>query len=325
MAKKRSTFRKKSRSKKTKWSLVRIATYTGFTLFLAFFFTLLPGQNIYYRLVFDEVEAVDVPSVDIVPLPINTTGLYPEQLGATGIIIEDMDSAIRLFERNPDSRMAPASTTKMMTALVALDMFDLEDALSVKSIVSEGRLMGLQMGETISVENLLYGILIHSGNDAAQALADNAPGGYDAFIAAMNKKASELSLTNTYFVNPIGFDDDNHYSTPADLARLAKVVLANHTLKKIVGIPSITVSDTSYSLFHPLTNVNELVGTVPGVSGVKTGFTENAGESVITVAKRNGHQILIVILHSNDRFGETRELIDWAFTNHEWREIEIPT
>jgi len=250
---KKSKFRKKTKKKlDTSLSSVSIKHLFGMVI-LSIFFFLLPGQNIYYHLTFSK-EQEDLPFVEEpisnAPLPVNTTNYFPDYLTAEGVYIEDIVSNISLFEKNLDMNMAPASTTKMMTALVVLDVFYPDDVIEVKTLVKEGHLMELIEGERITVENLLYGILIHSGNDAAYTLAENFPGGVDEFVEAMNKKAKELNLSNTHFTNPIGFDDENHYSTPRDLARLAKVVLNNKTLAKMVGIPNITVSDVTYTHFH---------------------------------------------------------------------------
>lgn len=244
---------------------------------------------------------------------------------AEGIVVVDSDSAVILYEKNADKQMAPASITKMMTALVALDAYSLDDVIKVQTVITEGRTMGLVSNEEITVENLLYGMLVHSGNDAAYVLAQQYPAGFGSFIAAMNAKAKELGLTSTHFTNPMGFDDFEQYSTPRDLLRLAQAVLSHKELTKIVSIPNITVSDVSHSLYHHLTNVNELVGKIPGVSGIKTGLTEQAGESLVSVVERGGHRVFIVLLRSKNRFKETEEIINWVFSSYRWEEIKPPT
>ncbi len=327
MAAKKRKFSKKT-TKVVKTPLPPTHRYLLFAglLTLALMFLFLPGQHAYFKEILSDVpekKQLVFEEIEVAPLPVNTTGVQPTWLAAQGVYIEDVNSAVVLYQRNSEMRLAPASLTKMMTALVVLDHFKPDDRATVNTIITEGRLMGLQKGEKITVENLLYGILIHSGNDAAYTLAENYPGGVAAFVAAMNKKAQDLELINTSFANPMGFDDPLQYSTPRDLAKLAKVVLENPTLLKMVGIPNITVSDESYSIFHPLTNVNELVGRVPGVAGVKTGFTENAGESLVTLATRNGNRVIIVLLHSPNRFAETENTIKWIFENHVWKELKV--
>ncbi len=237
---------------------------------------------------------------------------------AGGVVIEDVDSGVILYQRNSYEPFSPASTTKILTALVALDAYDLDDVLTVKTLMNSGQTMKLVAGERMTMENLLYGTLIQSGNDAAFALAENYPGGVEAFVTAMNEKAKQLYLTQSYFTNPVGFDDPSHKMTPIDLVRLASVALLNKTIAKMVAIPQITISDVTHTYFHSLTNVNQLLGKIPGVGGIKTGWTEEAGENLVTLVERGGHKVIIVVLKSRDRFVDTTKLIDWVFVNHRW-------
>lgn len=258
------------------------------------------------------------------PYPVNTTATYPGlEVSAGGIVILDADSSVFLYKRNEEELLSPASTTKILTALVALDAYDLEDVVTVGEIANSGATMGLVPGERITVENLLYGALIQSGNDAAWALAEHYPGGVEAFVRAMNDKAAELHLTKSNFTNPVGYDDIAHKITPLDLARLSQTALENHTLAKMVAIPQITVSDVSHTFFHALTNVNQLLGKIPGVGGIKTGWTEEAGENLVTLVERGGHKIILVVLRSRDRFGDTSRLIEWVFANHQWQVYSV--
>lgn len=173
-------------------------------------------------------------------------------------------------------------------------------------------------GEKLTVESLLYGALVHSANDAAYALAESYPSGVEKFVEVMNNKARELGLSDTHFTNPVGFDDVTHYTTAVDLAKQAQAALSNKTFAKIVGTKSITVSDVTFTYFHELKNVNELLGKVAGVTGVKTGYTQNAGEVLVTEVKKNGQSVIFVVLKSADRFGDTTKLIDWVFNNYTW-------
>lgn len=296
----------------------------GFIIF-TFCLSLIPYPNPYFREVSKATaltlaDKINLPTPP--PYPVNSTGNKPPDVTAAGIYILDEPSNITIYQRNADERFLPASTTKIASGLVALDHYNLEDVLTVKTLVSDGRAMGLRSGEKITAEALLYGMLVHSGNDAAYTLAENYPGGVESFVAAMNSKTKEYYLENTHFTNPIGFDDPGNYTTAFDLGKLAKIALENKTFAKIVSTKSITVSDASYSYFHPLTNVNELLGRVPGVSGVKTGFTENAGEIVVTQVKKDGRFLILVVLKSRDRFGETQKLIDWVFGNFTWKNID---
>lgn len=294
---------------------------------LALIFLFLPPQNHYSFRAFTEekVFATDFVAPTPAPYPLNQYDVTAPLLTAQGTYVSDIASGATLYEKNPDERLFPASTTKIMTALVALDEYDLDEIVTVKSSPPEGQKMNLFVGETISVENLLYGILVHSANDGALALADHDPGGVSGFVEKMNQKAVELGLTSTHFENPIGLDDLNQYTTVKELAKLSMVAIKNPLIVKIVSVPQITVSDSTYSYFHSLKNVNELLGKVPGVSGFKTGQTELAGQALVTTVQRGEHKILIVILKSADRFGETEQVINWVFGNFVWKEAsELP-
>ena len=289
-----------------------------------------PGHNVYMRntaslpeVPQDQHPAIVLPTP--APYPVNTTGFFPgSAITASGIVILDINSSVFLYKRNELEPLFPASTTKIMTALVAFDHFQLDDVLTVKNLPDDGQMMGLVPGEKMTFENLLYGALIHSGNDAAYVIADNYPGGVPAFVAAMNTKATELHLTGSHFTNPVGYDDPEHRMTPIDLARLASFALNNKTIAKMVSIPQITISDVTHTYFHALKNVNELLGKIPGVGGIKTGWTEQAGENLVSLVDRNNHKVIIVLLKSQDRFGETAILIDWIFGNHTWEIITPP-
>lgn len=300
-----------------------------FLFCLAIFVILIPGQNIYTSGQLKEkpsalAKAVVVPTP--APYPVNRTGIYPaDEISANGLVILDVNSGVFLYKRNEEMLLAPASTTKILTALVALDAYNLDDIVTVKNVMSNGQMMGLVSGERITVENLLFGALIQSGNDAAYALAEHYQGGVANFVVAMNQKAKSLHLSKSTFTNPVGFDDPNHKMTPLDLARLGSIALENKVIAKMVAIPQITVSDVTHTYFHPLKNVNELLGKIPGVGGIKTGWTEEAGENLITLVDRSGHRLIIVVLHSRDRFGETATLIDWVFGNYQWEVYTPPT
>ena len=164
----------------------------------------------------------------------------------------------------------------------------------------------------MTVEQLLFALLVQSGNDAAEILAENYPGGRPTFIEAMNTKAAQLNLVHTHFANPTGIDEPGHYSSAADLARLASFALKKPEFARIVSTENTIVSN------HVLTNVNELLGKVPGVLGVKTGFTDGAGQSLVTLVDRDNHPVILVVLGSLDRFGDSEKLINWVYTNFKW-------
>jgi len=295
---------------------------------LVLFFLWYPGQNYYSVSSFGEgLKSWNTLSTRPTPAlyPINKYGVYPGiDISATSVVVQDLVSGVYLFRRVSTMQLPPASTTKILTALVVLDKMGLDDVVTVGEIKNNGQTMGLVTGERITVENLLYGLLILSGNDAGYALAHAYPGGLDAFIVAMNAKAKELHLSMSHFVNPVGYDDPSQYMTAEDLARLADVALRNKVIAKMVAIPQITISDITHTYFHKLSNVNQLLGKIPGVAGIKTGWTEEAGENLVTLVERGGRRIIIVVLHSQDRFGDSIRLINWVFNNYEWQELKAP-
>lgn len=293
-----------------------------FLFFLALFTLRIPGQNVntFAGPPGDGARTSLPPIPSPAAYPTNINGIYPGlEVTAVGVVVLDMDSHVFLYKRNEEELLSPASTTKILTALVALESFNLDDVVTVKSVTNSGQVMGLVPGERITVENLLFGALIHSGNDAAWALADHYSGGVEGFVTAMNTKAQALHLTKSTFTNPVGYDDPAHKMTPMDLARLGSFALGHKTIAKMVAIPQITVSDVTHTYFHPLTNVNQLLGKIPGVGGIKTGWTAEAGENLITLVERGGHRVIIVVLKSLNRFSDTLMLINWIFSNYQWQ------
>jgi len=247
-------------------------------------------------------------------------------LSAQAALAVDLDSQITLYEKDPDKLLLPASTTKIVSALVVMNYYKDDQVLTVKNIKVEGQKMGLILGEEIKVKDLLYGLLVYSANDAAETLAQNFNGGRDAFILAMNEKAKELRLDNSNFTNPTGLDTDGDHivSTARDLVKISSYAMQNPEFAEIVKTEKITVTSTDGKIIHRLTNVNELLGKVPGVLGIKTGWTENARENLVTYLERDNHKVMMVVLGSQDRFGETKELINWIFANYSWQEVKVP-
>jgi D-alanyl-D-alanine carboxypeptidase len=181
--------------------------------------------------------------------------------------------------------------------------------------------MNLVAGERISVENLLYGLLVYSANDAAEALAKNYVGGRSEFIHLMNVKARSLGMTSTNFTNPAGFENGEHVTTAKDMTIASLYAMKNPYFAKLVSTKEITVKSTDGLFSHKLTNINKLLGEVEGLKGVKTGWTENARENLVSFVERNDHEVVVTLLGSQDRFGETEELISWIFENYSWRKV----
>lgn len=246
-------------------------------------------------------------------------GVPAPTISSTAALVEDLDSATLLFVKDPHKRVPIASTTKIMTALVASSFFKPNDILIVPENITEilGSSMNLKAGEQLTFRSLLYGMLLNSGNDAAYTIAANFPGGVPAFVKAMNFKAGELRLLNTYFDNPAGFDSPNHFSSAADLAKIAALAMTDSQLARIVATKETSVASVDKSNIHYLKNLNKLLGT-SGVLGIKTGTTPAAKENLVALVERNNHKVLIIVLGSDDRFGETQKLIDWTFTNFKW-------
>ena len=245
--------------------------------------------------------------------PIFKTEFIPV-ISAEGAVVMDGDSKTVLFSKNSQLRFSPASTTKIMTALTALDTFKPEDILTVKTATSDGSVLGLQQGEKITFENLLYALLLPSANDAALAIAQNYPGGEAEFVNKMNENAKKYNLFNTHYQDPAGLLDDGDYTTPLDLARLASIALKNPEFAKIVSTKSKIITDVPGANVYSLDNLNKLLGS-DGVDGVKTGYTQEAGEVLVTSKMENGHTIILVVMLSGDRFLDTERLLDLVSGN----------
>lgn len=246
-------------------------------------------------------------------------GIAPPALSAKAAYAVDIGSGKILFSKNIKEPLLPASTTKIATALVSLSHYNLDDVLTVNVRDVDGHKMGLRNGEKITVRSLLYGLLVFSGNDAAEVLAANYPGGRENFVSAMNSLAKSIGLENTNFKNPVGFDEYLHFSTAEDLVKAAVYAVKNPVFSEIVSTREMKVTSVDGKIVHKLDNINELLGKIPGVVGVKTGWTVNAGEALVTLVERDGHKVMLSVLSSDDRFGETEKLIDWIYLNYERR------
>ncbi len=239
---------------------------------------------------------------------------------AKAILVKDLGTDSILFEKNAYVSLPIASTTKIMTALVGSEFYA-QNAPLVASASAHvpGSRIGLLPGEVMTFRSLLYGMLLNSGNDAAFDIAENYPGKVPGFVAAMNNKAATLQLKNTNFENPAGFDSPNHYSSASDLAIMTEAAIKDPNLSRIFATKDTEIFSLDKKNKHPLSNLNKLLSTVTGVLGVKTGYTENAKENLVTLVDRGGHQILTVVLGSDDRFGESTKLIEWAYNNFLWQ------
>ncbi|MBI3887847.1 D-alanyl-D-alanine carboxypeptidase, partial [Candidatus Microgenomates bacterium] len=285
---------------------------------LLVFALLLPGQNYYETLQIEN----KLPLVKASALENYTPSKYPKNVereiapyvSSDSVVVIDLESSVIFYSKNPDQKRYIASITKLMTALVALEYYDPDTVLTVKRLVkgSGESEMGLAVGDKVSVQNLIYGLLVPSGNDAAYTLADNYPGGIENFIYSMNKKAEQLHMNNTHFENPSGLDDINHYSTAKDVSFLAIVALKNKFISQVVSTYGITLKDQTGNKVYTMKNVNQFLGYLYGADGVKTGFTDLAGQCLVASVSRNNHRVISVVLNSNDRFGDSARLLEWV-------------
>lgn len=247
------------------------------------------------------------------PLPSFSCSTLPE-LEALSFYIYDITSKSVICQRQANLSVYPASTTKMMTALVALDTYTPDQILTVYSADhSIGHTMDLLPNDQLTVSDLIFGLLVSSGNDAALALAENHPQGYSAFVSAMNAKARSLNLKNTYFTNVSGVEDESHLTTASDLTAIALEGLKHPLFAQAVATQKTVVTSlrgNDYSLY----TTNELLNR-EGVSGIKTGWTPSAGECLLTLYTWEGRQIIVTLLGSPERFTETELILDWLKDN----------
>lgn len=304
--------------KKTFSKHLLLISLSGLLVMSTFLLTLIKPKTVYVEKQLNNANT----EISIIPL-LKDIDNYP-LLTAQSVFAIDLDTSVVLYQKNPDQRVYPASTTKMVTALVALENYELDQILNTGFFISKGSSMGLEWNENISFEDLLYGLLIHSGNDAAEVLALNHEGGREGFINSMNEFAKRAYATNSNFQNPSGLDQENHYSTARDLVRIASVAMQNEVFSEIVATEEWVAENSDGTIKHYLSNRNELLGKVEGVLGVKTGFTQGARENLVTMTERDGHKIIIALLGSQDRFAESEKLIEWIFDSYEWSSVLTP-
>lgn len=231
------------------------------------------------------------------------------EVSASAYVLMDADSGRVLLARNETAEKPIASTTKIMTALVALDESRLTDKVTVRrEHLKEGSSMYLAEGETLTMEALLYGLMLPSGNDAAECIADHCGRGREAFVGKMNAKAAELGMTHTSFANPSGLDESGHYSCALDMARLMAYAMRNPSFSQIVSARTATVGTRTMG------NHNKLLGAFSGCIGGKTGFTDGAGRTLVTCAERGGMRLIVVTLHDGSDWNDHKALYEYGFS-----------
>ena len=255
----------------------------------------------------------------------NSNKIDNPELNARIALIYDRASGRIIYEKNGNKQTPMASTTKILTSIVILENADLKETVTIgsKAAGTGGSRLGLKKNDKITVNDLLYGLMLRSGNDAAVALAIHVGGSIEGFADMMNKKAEELGLTNSHFVVPHGLDNEGHYTTAYELAKMADYALNIPKFKEIVSSKSATIYINGYP--KAINNTNNLLGSVSGVYGVKTGFTNGAGRCLVSSCKRGELDIITVVIGANtnnQRTADTKELIEYAFNNFSLINIE---
>lgn len=243
------------------------------------------------------------------------TSLPKPEISAVSAGTYDLTTNQFIYTKNIKKRLPFASLTKIMTALIALENEDPKKEITISKHAAEigEDSMGVTEGEKFTFEELLYGLMLRSGNDAAEAIADSSKFGRDTFVHIMNKKAEDIGLTDTYFTNPTGLPDDgDQYSTVVDLLTLTKYALEKPLFAQVSSMINYDLPATNTHKAFYLTNETNLMSTYPGVKGIKTGYTEEAGLCLITYLEYRGHKIIGIILNSVNRRDEMKELLDFS-------------
>ena len=267
----------------------------------------------------DRLEENSITEInDIIQTTANTADSEPVINSRSAVLYERTTGRV-LFGKNENEKRKMASTTKIITAIIVIENSNLNEIVEVSKKASStgGSRLGLTYNCKITVNDLLYGLLLCSGNDCAVALAEQVSGTVDNFATLMNKKANELGLDNTHFVTPHGLDADEHYTTALEMAKLTDYALNNEIFRNIVGTKTYTVTINNYT--KKISNTNELLGCLNGVYGVKTGFTNGANRCLVTATKRDNLDVICVVLGADtkkDRTKDSINLIEYAFKNY---------
>ena len=262
---------------------------------------------------------------DISTLETNSDTSQIPTINSRAYVVIDRNSNTVLIGKNENQRKKMASTTKIMTAMIVIENSNLSDTVEVskKAASTGGSRLGLKTGDKLTVLDLLYGLMMRSGNDSAVALAEHVAGSITGFAELMNKKAETLGLSNTHFVTPHGLDEDEHYTTAYELALLSNYAMNNEIFAQIVGTKNYTITINGYP--KSLTNTNELLGVLNGVYGIKTGFTNGANRCLVTCCKRGDMDIICVVLGADTKKYRTTDsikLIEYAFSNFTYVNID---
>lgn len=260
-----------------------------------------------------EAEPEPSPTPEPTPEPVTSP---PPAVDATAYAVVERACGNLIWGLNEDEQRAPASLTKIVTAIAIVDSLSLDETAYVNVSGSQMRargssVMGVEPGQRYTVRDLVYGLMLRSGNDAALVLAEHAGrGDRDAFMAAMNAKAAELGMSRSNFANPHGLDANGHYSTPLDMAKAGIALLERPFLAEMSEVPTYQPERGA-----SMQNGNRLLVSYEGAYGVKIGYTGNARQTIVAAAERDGRHIIVSLFGSTDRYGATAQLLDWAFDN----------
>lgn len=240
-------------------------------------------------------------------------------ISAQSAILIEAESGEVVYEKNALVRLPMASTTKIMTAIIAIENTDpaMMVEISPLAVGVEGSSIYLYKGERLSMENLLYALLLESANDAAAAIAIAVAGSIEAFADLMNQKAAELRLTDTHFTNPHGLDDEEHYTTASDLAKIAAYCMRNDLFRTIVATQRMTIPLNDTEGVRLLLNHNRLLRSYEGTIGLKTGYTKRSGRCLVSAAERDGVTLIAVTLNAPDDWDDHRQMFDYGFDKYE--------
>lgn len=245
------------------------------------------------------------------------------EVTARAAVAVEAETGRVLYEKNADEVLPMASTTKIMTALVVLENAELSDVVEIDGRMAgiEGSSMNLDAGEELTVEQLLYGLMLRSGNDAAVALAIHVSGGVEEFVEKMNARAAEMGLTHTHFCNPHGLPAEGHETTARELARIAAEAWKHEDFRRIVGTKSVTVPWKGREYDRAMKNKNKLLTLLPGGNGIKTGYTRAAGRCLVGGAERDGMQLITVVLNAPDMWNDTIRIMEEEFAQVRMKQV----
>jgi D-alanyl-D-alanine carboxypeptidase (penicillin-binding protein 5/6) len=253
--------------------------------------------------------------------PVRKPGTPDPEPSTQHVVVVDGESGAILFHRNGFEPIAPASLTKIMTAILGIEHGNPSEKVKVDVSAKDfedSTLMGLEPWFDVTLEDLLYGAMLPSGNDAAVAIARYVAGSEDLFVGLMNEKARQLGLKSTHFANPHGLDEANHYSSPYDMATLARYGMQYPLFRELAAATSYDISRSNIA--YTIENLNPLLWAYPGADGVKIGYTEDAGRAIVASATQDGHQIFVAFMRSEAGLvPDATVLFDWAFNSFDWQ------